>query len=153
MNVPAARKPAAPKSAAPPPVLRRIARPLAALAAVGVPALYVAAVDPNTPGHYPACPVLRATGWWCPGCGGLRAVHALAHGDLTTAGHDNLLVLALAGVLGVLWLRWFWAALTGGPSPRVVISGRQTAVLMLVLALFTVFRNLPAGAGLAPPLV
>ncbi len=104
--------PAAPKSAAPPPsVLRRLGRPFAALAAVAVPTLYVAAVDPNAPGHYPSCPVLRATGWWCPGCGGLRAVHALAHGDLTTAGHDNLLVLALAGVVGVLWLRWFWAGL------------------------------------------
>ncbi|MDH6577970.1 DUF2752 domain-containing protein [Kitasatospora sp. MAP5-34] len=147
MNVPAAPKPAAPPSS----VLRRLSRPLAALAAVGVPTLYVAAVDPNAPGHYPTCPVLRATGWWCPGCGGLRAVHALAHGDLTTAGHDNLLVLVLAGVLGVLWLRWLWAALTGGRPPGFTVSARQTAGLVLVLALFMIFRNLPAGAGLAPP--
>ncbi|GAA0656049.1 DUF2752 domain-containing protein [Kitasatospora atroaurantiaca] len=146
----------APQSAAPTPqpsVLRRLSRPLAALAAVGIPTLYVAAVDPNTPGHYPTCPVLQATGWWCPGCGGLRCVHALAHGDLTTAGHDNLLVLVLAAVLGVLWLRWLWAALTGGQAPRFSIGLRQTVLLTLVLALFMIFRNLPAGAGLAPPLV
>lgn len=151
MNASAAPQPADP--APEPSVLRRVGRPLAALAAVALPTLYVAAVDPNSPGHYPTCPVLQATGWWCPGCGGLRAVHALAHGDLTTAGHDNLLVVALAGVLAVLWLRWAWAALTGGRPPGFAVSARQTAVLVLVLAVFMVFRNLPAGAGLAPPAV
>ncbi|MFD9127994.1 DUF2752 domain-containing protein [Kitasatospora sp. NPDC059571] len=139
--------------AAPAPLGRRLARPLAALAAVALPTAYVATVDPNTPGHYPVCPVLRATGWWCPGCGGLRCVHALTHGDLTAAGHDNLLVMVLAGVLAVLWLRWVWAALTDGRPPRVSFSGRQTVLLIVVLAVFTVVRNLPGGAGLAPPLV
>jgi hypothetical protein len=128
-------------------------RPLAALTAVALPTAYVASVDPNSPGHYPVCPVLRATGWWCPGCGGLRCVHALTRGDLTAAGHDNLLVMVLAGVVAVLWLRWAWAALTGGPAPRVAIGGRQTVLLIVVLVVFTVLRNTPAGAGLAPPLV
>ncbi|MDH6127159.1 DUF2752 domain-containing protein [Kitasatospora sp. GP82] len=136
-----------------PSLVRRVSRPLAALVAVGLPTLYVAAVDPNSPGHYPACPVLQATGWWCPGCGGLRCVHALTRGDLTTAGHDNLLVLLLAGLLGVLWLRWSWAALTGGRAPRFGIGLRGAVLLTLVLVLFMVVRNLPIGAGLAPPLV
>ncbi|WP_441246640.1 DUF2752 domain-containing protein [Kitasatospora sp. McL0602] len=147
MNVPA---PAAP---APVSTLRRIGRPLAALVAVGVPTLYVAAVDPNAPGHYPTCPVLQATGWWCPGCGGLRAVHALTHGQLGAAGHDNVLVLLLAGVTAMFWVRWFWAALTNGELPRPRFGARQAALLVLVLALFMIFRNLPAGAGLAPPVV
>ncbi|MGK4583812.1 DUF2752 domain-containing protein [Kitasatospora sp. HPMI-4] len=134
-----------------PSVLRRLSRPLTALAAVALPTGYVAAVDPNAPGHYPTCPVLQATGWWCPGCGGLRCAHALTRGDLITAGHDNLLVLLLAGAVGVLWLCWLWAALTGGRAPRVAIGGRGAVVLVLVLTLFTVVRNLPIGAGLAPP--
>ncbi|MEV4612904.1 DUF2752 domain-containing protein [Kitasatospora sp. NPDC049258] len=146
MNAPAA--PASPGSA-----LRRLGRPLAALVAVAVPTAYVAAVDPNAPGHYPTCPVLQATGWWCPGCGGLRCVHALASGDLNTAGHDNLLVLVFAVVLAVFWLRWVWAAVTGGPAPRFSFGLRQTLLLVLLLAVFTVLRNLPPGAGLAPPAV
>lgn len=139
--------------AAPVPLGRRLARPLAALAAVVLPAAYVATVDPNAPGHYPVCPVLQSTGWWCPGCGGLRCVYALAHGDLDVAGHDNLLVMVLAGAAAVLWLRWAWAALTAGPPPRVSVNLPQTVLFAVVLVVFTVLRNLPAGAGLAPPVV
>ncbi|MER5640888.1 DUF2752 domain-containing protein [Kitasatospora sp. NPDC002227] len=130
---------------------RRLVRPVAALAAVAVPTLYVAGVDPNQPGHYPTCPFLQATGWWCPGCGGLRAVHAMSHGQLTTAGHDNVLVLALAVLAGLYWVMWFWAALTNTAPPKLRTSGRQWAALLLVLLAFTVFRNLPPGAGFAPP--
>ncbi|MEY9943289.1 hypothetical protein ABH937_000344 [Kitasatospora sp. GAS1066B] len=139
--------------AGPAPVLRRIARPLTALAAVALPTLYVSAVDPNAPGHYPTCPFLQATGWWCPGCGGLRCVHALSRGELTTACHDNLLAVALFAVLGVFWVRWLWSALTGGRPPHLVLTRGRLVVLLLVLLAFTVVRNLPGGAGLAPPLV
>ncbi|MEV6207767.1 DUF2752 domain-containing protein [Kitasatospora sp. NPDC051914] len=137
----------------PVPLGRRLARPLAALVAVALPTAYVAAVDPNAPGHYPTCPVLQATGWWCPGCGGLRCVHALTHGDLNAAGHDNLLVMVLAVAAAVFWLRWLWAALTGGTPPRFAVTLPQTVVLAVLLVVFTVLRNLSAGAGLAPPLV
>jgi len=151
VNAPAAPRPTTPAPKSSP--SRRLARPLAALTAVALPTAYLALVDPNTPGHFPVCPVLQATGWWCPGCGGLRCVHALTRGDLTTAGHDNLLVLILAIVLGVFWLRWAWAALTGGAAPTVRFGWRQTLLLIVVLGLFMVFRNLPMGAGLAPPAV
>ncbi|GAA1083723.1 MULTISPECIES: DUF2752 domain-containing protein [Kitasatospora] len=137
----------------PVPLGRRLARPLAALVAVGLPTAYVAAVDPNAPGHYPTCPVLQATGWFCPGCGGLRCVHALTHGDLNAAGHDNLLVMVLAVAAAVFWLRWLWSAVTGGAPPRFVVTLPQTVLLAVALVVFTVLRNLPAGAGLAPPLV
>ncbi|CAM5626209.1 DUF2752 domain-containing protein [Kitasatospora aureofaciens] len=144
---------AAPTASAPPPVLRRMGPPLAALAAVAVPAGYVAVVDPNAPGHYPDCPFLTATGWWCPGCGGLRCVHALAHGDLTGALHDNAVAVLLFGVLGVLWLRWSWAALTLGPPVRVSVGARRWALIGLLVLVFEVVRNLSIGAGLAPPVV
>ncbi|MER7674701.1 DUF2752 domain-containing protein [Kitasatospora sp. NPDC096128] len=141
---------AAPTASAPPTVLRRMGPPLAALAAAAVPAGYVAAVDPNAPGHYPDCPFLAATGWWCPGCGGLRCVHALAHGDFTGALHDNAVAVLLLAVLAVLWLRWAWAALTGGPPVRVSVGGRRWALIGLLVLVFEVVRNLPVGAGLAP---
>ncbi|MFI9272400.1 DUF2752 domain-containing protein [Kitasatospora sp. NPDC052896] len=136
-----------------PSAARRLARPFAALGAVALPTLYVSVVDPNSPGHYPTCPFRQATGWWCPGCGGLRCVHALTHGDLTTACHDNLLAVVLFAVLGVYWLRWAWAALTGGPPPRLSLGPGWTVLLVVVLVVFTVVRNLPGGAGLAPPAV
>jgi hypothetical protein len=133
------------------PVLRRLTRPFAALAAVALPTAYVASVDPNTPGHYPLCPFRQATGWWCPGCGGLRCVHALSHGEFTGALHDNLLAVVLFAVLGVLWVRWVFAALTGGRAPRVAVGPARLVALVVVLLAFTVLRNLPAGVHLAPP--
>ncbi|MFE9421771.1 DUF2752 domain-containing protein [Kitasatospora sp. NPDC006697] len=141
----------APSTPAARPVLRRLARPFAAAAAVALPTAYIASVDPNAAGHYPTCPFLQATGWWCPGCGGLRCVHALTRGELTTAVHDNLLAVVLFGILGVLWIRWAFAELTGGPKPTVAFGRARLAALLLVLLAFTVLRNLPAGAHFAPP--
>lgn len=141
---------AAPAASARPPLLRRLGPPLAALAAVALPVGYVAAVDPNTPGHYPDCPFLAATGWWCPGCGGLRCVHALTHGDVLTALQDNAPAVLMTVVLTVLWTRWTWAAARGGPPPRIALGLRQVVLPALLLLVFTIARNLPVGTGLAP---
>ncbi|GAA2094703.1 DUF2752 domain-containing protein [Kitasatospora saccharophila] len=145
--------PAAPGSAASGPVTRagRLLRPLAALAAVALPTAFVGVVDPNAPGHYPVCPVLRATGWWCPGCGGLRCVHALTRGDVLTAAHDNLVVVLLVLGLAVLWAGWVVRAVRGRPGWRPRWTARRAGALVVVLLLFAVLRNLPIGAGLAPP--
>lgn len=144
---------AAPSSPPGRPSCSRLGPPLAALAAAAVPAVYLAVVDPNAPGHYPTCPFLAATGWWCPGCGGLRCVHALAHGDLSGALHDNAAAVLLFAVLALLWVRWVWAALTGGPAPRVALGARRWALVALLVLVFTVVRNLSVGVGLAPPLI
>ncbi|MGC5014077.1 DUF2752 domain-containing protein [Streptosporangium sp. DT93] len=53
------------------------------------------------------------TGLYCPGCGGLRAVHALAHGDPLTALGLNPLVVVLIPVAIVLWGRWTLGAWRG----------------------------------------
>ncbi|MFE7559118.1 DUF2752 domain-containing protein [Kitasatospora sp. NPDC057500] len=141
----------APTASARPSAPRRLVPPLAAAAAVAIPAGYIAAVDPNVPGHYPDCPFLAATGWWCPGCGGLRCVHALTHGDLSAALHDNAVAVLLFAVLGVLWARWLWAAVRGRPGPGLALGARRWVLVGLLVLVFTVVRNLPVGAGLAPP--
>ncbi|GMA37439.1 DUF2752 domain-containing protein [Demequina litorisediminis] len=49
--------------------------PLVVPLAVGAGALaavtYVGNVDPHEGGHYPTCPSLLLTGFYCPGCGSL----------------------------------------------------------------------------------
>ena len=111
--------------------------------------LVVALVDPNERGHYPLCPILALTGFYCPGCGGLRAVHALAHGDLAAALGLNLVVVALVPVVLLVWGRAVLQAVRRRPfgwSPPVswwVAGG-------LLVACFTLLRNLPVGAAFAP---
>ena len=130
------------------PALRLSARaPLAVLAAVAAALAYVAAVDPERPGHYPGCPFLLVTGWYCSGCGTLRAVHALTHGDVATAVDRNPLAVCAAAVLPWVWLRWWRQRASGTPTvvPGWVVWGALAAV-----CLFGVLRNLPTLRILAP---
>ena len=46
-------------------------------------------LDPNQAGNYPTCPWLALTGTFCPGCGTLRATHALSEGHLVEALQRN----------------------------------------------------------------
>jgi hypothetical protein len=109
----------------------------------------VAVVDPNEPGRYPTCPVLAVTGLFCPGCGALRALHALAHGDVATAVGLNALMVLAAVALVVGWGTWVARRWQGRPRVRVTPAPALYGLLVAVLV-FTVLRNLPAGSALAP---
>ncbi len=104
--------------------------------------------DPNDAGSYPTCPFLSITGFDCPGCGTLRAVHALLHGDVAGAiGFNLLLMVVLIG------------SVIAGASARIApLSATQRAAvsravrnsLPLVVVAFWVLRNtsLPIVEGL-----
>lgn len=100
--------------------------------------------DP-TERHVPVCSFYRLTGWYCPGCGGLRGAHALLHGRLAEAwGYNPLLVLLApwAGYGLVLWtMITFW------PDRRLPgrwLYGPWALVLVALMAvLFGILRNLP----------
>ncbi|MFF9868596.1 DUF2752 domain-containing protein [Streptomyces sp. NPDC013953] len=132
-----------------PPLVRRLAPPLGTLAAVAAAFAYVGAVDPNEPGHYPVCPLLRFTGLYCPGCGGLRSAHAFVHGDLAAAFGANALAVTGYLVFAVVIVLWLVRAARGLPV-RVTVGPFWGWALGAVLALFAIVRNLPFGSGLAP---
>ncbi|MEU5362886.1 DUF2752 domain-containing protein [Streptomyces sp. NPDC005925] len=135
--------------ARPRPVPRGLALPAGALAAVTAAFAYVGTVDPNQPGHYPACPLLRLTGIYCPGCGGLRSAHAVVHGDLTAALQDNALAVTGYVLCAVLWTVWVVRAVRGRPmrfDPGPVHAWSAGTLLLV----FTLVRNLPFGHWLHP---
>ena len=110
-----------------------------ALAVAGCAVLAV--VDPGRPGRYPLCPFRWATGLDCPGCGSLRAIHALTDGQLTAALDHNVVTVALIPVLLVVWIVWLRRSWSGRPAPALPVPvGYGTAI---VLAAFWVVRNLP----------
>jgi hypothetical protein len=124
-----------------------LAPALVAAGAVGA-GLYVAAVDPNEAGHYPTCPFRALTGLACPGCGATRAMHALAHLDVGAAVGFNVLAVAALPVLVVMW--GLWAARRTGHGRPAIAAPRAIWALGAVVLAFTVARNLPFGAALAP---
>jgi uncharacterized protein DUF2752 len=140
---------------APPPLaqpgrLHRLATPLAAGAVAALGTLALHARDPHAAGSWGYCPT-ALLGVSCPLCGSLRAVNDLTHLDLAAAASSNLLLVLAAPVIVALWGRRLVACWRGGPALTPVTVPRALWLVLAVVALaFTVARNLPAGAWLAP---
>ncbi|MEV7908847.1 DUF2752 domain-containing protein [Streptomyces griseus] len=129
--------------------LRRLGTPVGILAAVTAAFTYVGTVDPNDPGHYPVCPLLRLTGVLCPGCGGLRSAHAFIHGDLGAALEANAIATVGYFLFAAVWVLWLTRAWRGRPL-RIGLAPAWWWGVGAVLLIFTVVRNLPFGSALAP---
>lgn len=105
--------------------------------------------DPNASGNYPTCPFLYLTGWYCPGCGSLRALHALTHLDVATALDRNpLATVALVGLV-VGFVRWAARLWSGRPRPGLAPAWTLYALAALVIG-YGVLRNLPGMEILSP---
>ncbi|MET8869958.1 DUF2752 domain-containing protein [Nonomuraea sp. NPDC004580] len=129
----------------------RVLLPPLGVAAVTCSAFVVAAVvDPNEPGHYPTCPFLWITGLYCPGCGTLRTMHALAHLDPVAALGLNPLLVVMLPILLFWWGRWVVRAWRGRPMSTAVPHPAWLWAFIVVVMVYWVVRNLPFGAFLAP---
>jgi len=129
--------------------VRALWAPLGAAGLALAATTYIGLVDPNESGHYPTCPFLALTGNFCPGCGSLRAVHALTSGDVGAALSFNVLTVAAVVVLAGLWARWLLRRWRG--EPRRAVAPAWTLYLLLgVIVVFWVVRNLTVGEALAP---
>ncbi len=129
--------------------VRGLATPLGILAAVAGAFAYVGAVDPNESGHYPVCPLLKLTGVFCPGCGGLRSAHAFITGDLGAALEANAIATVGYFLFAAVWVLWLVRAWRGQPL-RIALAPAWWWGVGAVLLIFTVVRNLPFGSALAP---
>jgi len=105
------------------------------------------AIDP-THTHVPLCPLRSLTGWWCPFCGGLRAVDELARGHVGLALRDNVLLVGALPVAIALWWVWVLRVRSGAIAPRWSRSATLGAAVLLVA--FAVVRNLPFATALRP---
>lgn len=111
---------------------------------------YVALKDPNEAGHFPTCPFLFITGYYCPGCGSLRTIHALTHFDIETALTANIFAVAMFPVLIFYFVRWTAVRFTGGPVRRKVMHPMWIWALFGLVLSFWLLRNLEPLAFLAP---
>ena len=109
--------------------------------AAAVPVLY--RYNPMLVHFYPRCPLYVMTGIYCPGCGALRAGHALLHGHVLTALDYNVLFVVALPFLAYALAAQGIHALTGRRLPTYQLSGGQTKAIMWALLLFMLLRNLP----------
>ena len=94
------------------------------------------AVAPELNSWLPPCPVHELTGWHCPGCGSLRAIHRLLHGDFSGAVRLNVLMVASLPLIGWLML---------ADLRRRAPLARSWAIwtYFAVVLVYGILRNLP----------
>lgn len=98
------------------------------------------AFNPSHHAIYPVCVFHRATGWQCPGCGGLRAVHHFLRGEIWTAFRFNQLVVLAVPVLAWLaYRRWRRGPGRAAQATQAVWGW----TIFVVLVVFWIVRNLP----------
>jgi cytochrome bd-type quinol oxidase subunit 2 len=116
-----------------------------AIAAILVSGLLVIfAFDPAHSNVFPPCPFKTLTGFYCPGCGSLRAVHQILHGHFFAALRLNpmMVVFSCAMVLIFIALR-----LKGKNAERLrrVLSGAWIGWIVFVLiVVYWLCRNIPS---------
>jgi Protein of unknown function (DUF2752) len=114
---------------------------LALLAILGLGLVFL--YDPAKRGLYPSCPLYSLTGLHCPGCGTLRAIHRLLHGDLVGALSMNSLMVVTLPFLGWYALSELRTIYGRSPLPGCVFIGSHPFGLASLFILYMVVRNLP----------
>jgi hypothetical protein len=83
------------------------------------------------------------TGWYCPGCGSLRAIHQLLLGNLRAAWAMNPLTVVLIPFLTYGLASHALFEIRGRGLPRMFLPAVSIRVLCAVILLFGIARNLP----------
>lgn len=113
------------------------------LAASAVAVGMLGVFDPATSGIFPPCPVRYLTGWYCPGCGSLRAIHQLLHGNLWAAWAMNPLTVVLLPFLAYGLASFARFEVRGQGLPQPFLRGVWIRALCAAIILFGIARNLP----------
>lgn len=105
---------------------------------------YLYAYNPAGSLLYLPCPFHMLTGFYCPGCGSLRAFHHLLHGHLTTAFWLNPLMVLSLPFLGYSFLSYFMLGIGRRPRPNIFVPASCIWVYLGVVLLFWGMRNISA---------
>jgi hypothetical protein len=125
-------------------------RPVERLLLVGVPIAMVGfalvllrAFNPASTWFFPPCPFREFTGYLCPGCGTLRAIHQLLNGHVAAAFRLNPLMMLLLPYVGYSGFSTALDTAFGRPLPNVFLRPVYIWILLAVIILFWILRNIP----------
>jgi hypothetical protein len=119
-------------------------RVLAAMLLFGPAAIILLRVfDPATSRIFPPCPIRYLTGLYCPGCGSLRAMHALLHGELARAWAMNPLMIVMLPFVTYGLVSATLLEVRGNGLLEVMLPAKWIRAFCVVVVLYAVARNLP----------
>jgi hypothetical protein len=116
---------------------------IAVAAGLIVASAFLFAFNPVGSKFYPPCPFNFLTGFYCPGCGTLRALHQLLHGNVFAAIKLNALTVFFVPFLGYSFVSYIAAGIKSWSLPKVFIPAAFIWVLLGVVILFGILRNIP----------
>jgi hypothetical protein len=99
--------------------------------------------DPSDSDFYPSCPFYALTGLYCPGCGTMRAGHALLHGHLGEALGLNPLMVLMLPLLCYSLMSYVTFGVRGRPLPGVLASPFSGWLVLGTILAYWVLRNIP----------
>ncbi len=98
--------------------------------------------EPAGQAFYPRCWMYSATGLKCPGCGVLRATHAMLRGDFQLAWSLNPLWVCYAPLMGWMGLAWV-GGLFGFRLPNPLLRPWALGVIGGLAMAYGIARNIP----------
>jgi hypothetical protein len=99
--------------------------------------------NPDSTALFPPCPFLALTGYYCPGCGTLRGLHQLLHGNVEAALALNALMVLSVPFLAYAFISLVLEVFRGRPLPRLFRSPYSTWAIFVLVVAFWVLRNIP----------
>ena len=117
-------------------------RTVVAAAAAVAAAVVLRIYDPASSGIFPPCPLHYLTGLYCPGCGSLRAMHQLLHGNVQAAWAMNPLTCILLPFLMYGLASELLCRVRGRGLPQVFLPAVSIRVLCGAIIVFGIVRNL-----------
>ena len=115
----------------------------AAIAGIAAAVFLLRVFDPATSGIFPPCPLHYLTGWYCPGCGSLRAVHQLLNGNPRAAWAMNPLTIFLLPFLTYELSSYALVGIRGYGLPQLFLPAVWIRGLGAAIIVFGIARNLP----------
>lgn len=112
---------------------------LVAVLAMSITAFYFF-WNPVENSFLPSCPFKNLTGYFCAGCGGQRAFHALLRGNVAEAFHDNLLIFIIIPIVSYKII----LKMNGSAIKDVfILKNKGIWIFLSLLFFFTIIRNVP----------
>lgn len=119
--------------------LKKIGLPAALAVIAAMVVLFI--FDPSRVPIYPVCWFHRLTGLNCPGCGCLRAMHQLLHGNIQAALHLNAMLVLSVPLSAWLGFRLLQKRIQSSPEP--VLRPAWLWVYVGMWLVFGILRDLP----------
>ena len=118
--------------------------PVAVAVGAGLGCAAILLGDPTTPGGpLPVCPTKLLFGIDCPGCGSMRMIYSVLHGNLAAAAHYNAVALAALPLLVLAWANWTAGRWRGRPVRSWQQWRWAPAITLVVTVVWWVVRNIP----------